>query len=355
MNRKYYILPLLLFCSFAISVKGQDDLTRKIEENVRLERSIKELVKDSAQLSQNIAQLLSDISRDSLVLNKLKGELFELQAAVNKKAIEKLKKEIESLKQISQDIDKSIDSLGVDINKVNKDLMMAEDANKTRGEYRKIELKEQERKQKEYLNNKIKEYIPLAYSQMNLDTLRALEQSLSKYSDQDKFQISKLQATIANKTIYDEGVKCINEGGVSYDGIVVIRKQLIALLDIEDDAGKDIYKLTPLHYAEIDTLDIKLSRMNNGIKALQGIVDAVNADETIQACRKSKGTASSHDYTARIEALTTKKSGSEVFERYFEKIPYLNNLLDAYRKELMDPRTELPTPTEQKIKQLKVK
>ena len=346
MNRIYYILPLLLFCSFAISVKGQDDLTRKIEENVRLERSIKELVKDSAQLSQNIAQLLSDISRDSLVLNKQKGELFELQAAVDK--IEKLKKEIESLKQISQDIDKSIDSLGVDINKVNKDLMMAEDANKTRGEYRKIELKEQERKQKEYLDIKIKEYIPLAYSQMNLDTLRALKQSLPEYSDQYESQISKLQATIANKTIYDEGVKCINEGGVSYDGIVVIRKQLIALLNNKD-------KLTPLHYTEIDTLDIKLSRMNNGIKALQGIVDAVNADSTIQACRKSKGTASSHDYTARIEALTTKKSGSEVFERYFEKIPYLKNLLDAYRKELMDPRTELPTPTEQKIKQLKVK
>ena len=33
----------------------------------------------------------------------------------------------------------------------------------------------------------------------------------------------------------------------------------------------------------------------------------------------------------------------------------LKYLLDAYRKELMNPRTILPTPTEQKIKQLKVK
>lgn len=356
MNRIYYILPILFFCSFTISVKGQNDLTKKIEENTRLEKSIEALVKDSARLSQNIAQLRSNMSNDSLMLNRLKGELFELQAAVDKKAIAKLEKEIDSLKQISQDLDKSIDSLGVDINKVNKDIRMAEDANKTRGEYRKIELKEQEKKQKEYLDIKIKKYISLAYSQMHLDSLQALHQALSKYSVQDKSESTKLKATIANKTIYDKGVKCINEGGISNDDIVTIRKQLIALLDIKaDDAGSDKYKLNAQHFTEIDSLDIKLSRMNSGVKALQGIVDAVNADETIQACRKSKGMASSHDYTARVEALTTKKSNREAFEKYFEKIPYLKNLLDAYRKELMNPRTILPTPTEQKIKQLKVK
>ena len=113
MNRIYYILPILFFCSFTISVKGQNDLTKKIEENTRLEKSIEALVKDSARLSQNIAQLRSNMSNDSLMLNRLKGELFELQAAVDKKAIAKLEKEIDKRLDEIKELKKKFGNLEV--------------------------------------------------------------------------------------------------------------------------------------------------------------------------------------------------------------------------------------------------
>lgn len=326
-------------------------MKKEIKEKVDLENEIEALTKDSARLSQNILRLVDKISTDSVTLNKLKGEMFELKSVTSKEAMTKLKAEIKRLEEKNQRLDKSLADVRAEKDSVQK----KDNKTKAKAEFEAQHDEEQRERSRLALHKEIKDYVDLKYSEMCLDSLKVLKKSLSQYPHKELEE--RLTEVISDKEKwFDPGMEYITNGGAyrdtgeGYDSVVSIRKQLIGWLKENKQSTK---------FQEVDLLDIKLSRMNVGIKFLQEIVANVNADEKIQECRKSNGTASAHEYTSQIDALTTKEKGNEDFkkkyERYIEMIPYLQNLLDAYRKELMKPQIALPTPTEKIITNLKVK
>ena len=322
-------------------------MEKKVEENVRLEKEIEALTKDSARLSQNIVRLVDNISTDSVTLNKLKGEKFELESVTSKEAMTKLKAEIKRLEETNQRLDKSLADVRAEKDSVNKDIANPKSDAAFAASYT------EEEGRKFYL--KVTNYINQKFSAMHVDTLYELKKSLSQYSRKELEE--RLTEVISDKEKwFDPGMEYITNGGAyrdtgeGYDSVVAIRIQLLTWLEKNKNSDKS---------QEVRELNVRLSRMNGGIKFLQEIVANVNADEKIQECRKSNGTASAHEYTSQIDALTTKEKGNEDFkkkyERYIEMIPYLQKLLDDYRKELKKPQIALPTPTEKKITNLKVK
>ena len=315
-------------------------MEKKVEENVRLEKEIKALTEDSARLSQNIVCLVDKISTDSVTLNKLKGEKFELDSVTSKKAMTKLKAEIESLEETSQRLDKSLADVRAEKDSVQK----KDDKTNAKAAF-----------ESEKLHKEIKDYVDLKYSEMCLGSLKVLKNSLSQYPDRELEE--RLTEVINDKEKwFDPGMEYINNGGAyrdtgeGYDSVVAIRIKLLKWLEKNKNSDKS---------QEVSELNVRLSRMNGGIKFLQEIVANVNADEVVRTCRKSNGTASAHEYTSKIEALTTKEKGNEDFkkkyERYIDIIPYLQNLLGEYRKELKNSPTTYSTPTEKIITNLKVK
>lgn len=347
MNKMKYILTLLLFCSFTISARAQIDLAKKAEENEILKSDIKALTKDSSRLSQEIVRLKNQVSKDSVTLNKLKKEKDNLESLTSIEVqnnlwgeITRLEERIEVLDGKLNDIKKRKKSVNEDIAKETNDADIIANYTETQG--------------REF-HQRVINYINQKYSAMHVDKLDALKDSLSQYPD--KHLEARLSEVISDKERwFDPGMEYITDGrgynktGDGYDEVVAIREKLIEWLKNNKSSNQ---------LSEVDSLDIKLSRMNSGIKFLQEIVANVNADEKIQECRKSKGTASAHEYTSKIEALTTKEKGNEDFkkkyERYIEMIPYLKKLLDEYRKELENSQNALPTLTEKKITNLKVK
>jgi hypothetical protein len=286
-----------------------------------------------------------------VTLNKLKGEKFELESVTSKEAMTKLKAEIKRLEETNQRLEKSLADVRAEKDSVQK----KDNKTKAKAAFEAQHEEEQRERSRLALHKEIKDYVDLKYSEMCLDSLKVLKKSLSQYPHKELE--ARLSEVINDKEKwFDPGMKYINNGGAyrdtgeGYDSVVAIRIKLLKWLEKNKNSDKS---------QEVSELNVQLSRMNGGIKFLQEIVANVNADEVVRTCRKSNGTASAHEYTSQIDALTTKEKGNEDFkkkyERYIEMIPYLQKLLDDYRKELKKPQIALPTPTEKKITNLKVK
>lgn len=333
------IFILLLMCIGGISVNAQIELYKEYsKENLELEKKIESLAADIETLRQSI------IENDATLLS-LKASIDSL-SNLN----DKIKMDMKNIRDLSSQIETRTKEKEELQNK-KRDLVRQNVTNETELDRLETELSNNSGFQKEQYARYSKE-LTKPYSMVSKKTLEEIEQNLSSFSNYPDFAEfnARYFATKKNKKLFDSAVGLL---GSKYDAgkIEQYRNQLYELLDIQkDNFSRGVVKLSAAQYAEIDTLDIKLSRYGNGIAVLQDIVKAVNSS--------GKREEYSGDKRKCIDALNSivfskKQKDVENRHRYFDMIPQLKKLLNDYWIDLQKNPFGYPTLTEQIIMQLK--
>lgn len=120
--------------------------------------------------------------------------------------------------------------------------------------------------------------------------------------------------------------------------VVDIRMHIIPMLETKtDNAGKGLFAFSPEQFAEIDSLDIRLSRYKDGMRALHGIVGRVNANADVvrmRSERTAEAVAAGRRAMERILVPSADNGLQHTIDRYFSLIPYLGQLFAEYKDEL---------------------
>lgn len=349
MNKVYYISIVLFFCSLTLPVRGQKALDETIQKNVSLEKDIELLRMDSAKVKDEIKDMLLQIEKDSLKNKELTMRYNSLLGLLSQDSIVVLNHYVDSLEKQHKSLEESISSIKKDIDKKSDELRNADSELQNMNVYSEIQ------KQQTYNNNKL--YLNQRYSQMSSIQLAEMSKSIDEfYSFVDFSDYQKrIAAALDNKELYDNAWECVS-AGKDCQNIDKLRSGIIALLDIKtDDVNKGIYKLTKEQYAEMDSLDIRLSRFNNGIKQLKKIVEVINNNEDIVRFRLEKKSGSKRDCLDLIQRYVIPEVGTEqdkIYQRYFMPIPYLEKLLKDYWNELKKNPFDTPTESEKIITNL---
>lgn len=349
MNKVYYIFIVLFFCSLALPVRGQKALDETIQKNVSLEKDLEVLRKDSAKVKDGITEILHQIEKDSLKNKELTMRYNSLLSSTSQDSIIVLNQFVDSLENRHKSLQESISSIKKDISKKNVDLRNADSELQDMTVYSEIQ------KQQTYKNNKL--YLNQRYSQMSLKKLAEMSNGIDEfvsfedYSDYQK----RITATLNNKELYDNAWDCVSTGN-GYQNVDNLRSGINTLLEIKrDDISKGVYKLTKEQFSELDSLDIRLSRFNSGIKELKKIVEEINKDEDVVRIRSERKSSSKRDCLDLIKWYVIPEEGSEkdkIYQRYFMMIPYLEKLLKDYWNELKKNPFDTPTKSEKIIANL---
>lgn len=191
--------------------------------------------------------------------------------------------------------------------------------------------------------------------QQQNERLEAMRDELSSSSDAittiqqaQQQQIQEVKRKMLGKywNLYDEGVQAL-QNSYNPKKVESIRKRLKPLI-----ADKNNTPLNVEQFAELDNLDICLSRFKNGVKELQKLMVSINDDATVKQLRQEANDANRMVCIEAIRKYILPEAGSEVeriHKRYFDHVPYLSNKLRDYWNELQaDPYT-VPTKTEKEI------
>ena len=158
--------------------------------------------------------------------------------------------------------------------------------------------------------------------------------------------------------MFDQTYAAMYDGQFNHS-IIKMRERVQALLNIKkDDPTKTLFKLSLEQYNELDTMDIRLSRYNNGVLRLQEIVKNVNNDSEIKGLRHSANPDDKDLCKEKIERYINPVCESDahvIYIRYFEMIPYLQKLLNDYWEELQRNPFTTPTETEKLINKMQAR
>lgn len=346
MNKVYYLFVAIFFCSLALPVRGQKGLDETIQKNVLLEKDIELLKKDSSKVKDGIKNILIQIKKDSIKNTELEKQYNSLMASVSQDSIIALRQQVDSLESLQKSLQASINSLKKELSEKNSELRNADSELQDMNVYSEIQ------KQQSYKSNNL--YLTQKYSTISLEKLTTLSNSVDEYKSFEGYADYKKRILVAlnNKKMFDVAWNCVSNG-VGYQDIDDLRSGINTLLEIKrDDYSNGIFKLSAEQYNEMDSLDIKLSRFNSGIKELQSIVTKINTDDEIVQIRKERKSSSKRECIDRMKQYVIPEKGSEVarvYERYFKMIPYLEKLLRDYWDELKANPFNTPTKTETTI------
>lgn len=352
MNKVSFFSLVILFCFLALPVRGQKALDETIQKNISLEKDLELLKKDSSSVKNEIKKLLIQIEKDSIKNNELEKLYNSLMASVSQDSIIVLHQYVDSLDSRQKSLRVSIDSLKKVINNKNAEVRNADSELLDMNVYSEIQ------KQQLYKSNSL--YLTKRYSIISIEELTELSKRVDDYKSFDGYEDYKMRllAALNNKRVFDNAWNCVSIGS-GYQDVVELRSSINTLLEIKnDDFRKGIFKLSDEQYNEMDSLDIKLSRFNNGVKELKSIVARVNADEEIIQIRNARKSVLKRECITRMRQYVIPEKGSEgarVYERYFKMIPYLEKLLRDYWDELNANPFDTPTKTEKTISDLVVK
>ena len=351
-NKVYYLSLLLTFCSLALPVRGQKALDEMIQKNVSLEKDIELLRQDSSKVKNGLKNILVQIEKDSVKNKELTTKYNSLLSIVSQDSVAILTQYVDSLEKQHKALEESIMSIKKDIALKTNELKNADSELQNMNVYSEIE------KQQTYKNNLL--YLTKRYSQMSLEKLAKLTGSMGEFRSLEGFSDyqKRVVAAVDNKKLYVTAWECVS-AGKGYQDVDTLRSEIIALLEIKkDEANKGIYKLTKEQFGELDSLDVKLSRFNNGIKELKKIVEGINKNEIIVKNRSERRVGSKKDCLDLMRQYIVPEKGTEqdkIYQRYLAMIPYLEKLLRDYWNELKRNPFDTPTESEKIITNLIVK
>lgn len=333
----YHLLFLLLLSSFAIPARGQEPekLNQKLQTEIELLRT------DAASLQAQLMEWTTKVSTSA-------KQLEVLTRSITMRDVRMLRETVDSLEQEHLAMEDSIQAFDAQIRKAKDTIQALEGELEGMKVYSDTLNKEQKQRQMQELLAQNNEYLNLRFSKMSMERLKAMKDSLHEFAGQKGFDPYKerLAFAINYKRARDKAWACVYRG----EGLdSVARLRLDFFMPLRESVGLRA-KMTQEQFMEMDSLNVKLSRIAGGIRNLRGIVETVKEKIAKLPESELKGKeclVEINDYRKEVER-------SAKYQRYFEEIPFLKDLLDEYWKELKEDPLKVQTETEGKINQLVV-
>jgi len=325
----YHLLFLLLLSSFAIPAKGQESE----KTNQKMQTEIEALGAYADSLQVQLMEWTTKVSASAKQLEVLTRSVTMMDVGM-------LRKTVDSLEQKHLSMEDSIQAFDVQIRKAKDTIQALEGKLEGMKEYSAILNKEQKQQQMQELLAQNNDYLNLRFSKMSMEHLKAMKDSLHEFAGQKGFDAYKehLAFAMKYKPVYDMAWGCVADGE-KLDSIGWLRS--IFFEKLLSSPLKD--KMTREQFQEMDSMDIKLSRFFGGINELKEIVKTANGYRNQSDWDKDKAIA----YREEVER-------SAEYQRYFEEIPFLKDLLEEYWKELEENPLKTLTKTEEEINKLVV-
>lgn len=322
----YHLFFLLLLSSFAIPAKGQEP--EKL--NQELQTEIEALRADASSLQAQLMEWTAKVSASA-------KQLEVLSRFITMRDVRMLRETVDSLEQRHLAMEDSIQALDAQIRKVERNVQALEGELEGMKVYSDRLNKEEKQQQMQELLAQNNEYLNLQFSKMSMERLMSMKDSLHEFDGQDGFTPYKehLAFAIKYKPAYDMAWACVADGE-KLDSLEWLR--YIFFKKLLSSPLKD--EMTEEQFQEMDSMDIKLSRVFSGINKLKEIVKTVNNYR-----KKSDWDKKAIAYRKEIEKTAD-------YQRYFEMIPFLMDLWKEYWKELEEDPLKAFTNTEEKINQL---
>lgn len=345
----------LLFASFILALIlipsgiafGQDDALREVlEESVRLKREIAQKNHDIDGLSLIHEQHSLNLAKLQKNLQALDSLIAERKALVDPMYLESMTQLADSLEAVLQTCREEVRELQLELGR--RKQFLADQQKDVR------DMDAYSRLQSDRIFEENLLILTQRYSDMSREQLSAIYEDVEMFSYRSDFLEYKkrVDAAKANLDLYHDATDALSS---PYDQEVVVRlREMIApLLVIEnDDVQHGKFKLTEAQFSEIDSLDICLSRYRNGVLALKSIVDEVNSNAAVAKFITQGNREECLKAMAAIVLPDANPAVKYVYERYFEPIPYLGKMVQAYWEELKESPLTHPGPIEKLIEQM---
>ena len=340
------IFPILYLCLAVQPAMAQreawEDLVKKTSA---LGSEISAVIKDTAELHRKIESIAPQMLDWDAEIDSINKQIKSISNSIDSDNFALLKNEIDSVAEVKKALAARMQEL------IKLKSQRLSDLANLKNKLSDMSVYSQIKDELVYVRNQ--ETLKRKYSLISEIELGEIEVTTENFSQMEGFGEYQLRVkkVVANKRLYEQAINALNSP-FNNDVIENIRGDLMVLFRIEkDDWQKEEFKLSEEQYSEMDTLDIKLSRYQNGIKELKKIVSKINKNEEIATCRKR------HDKESCLGIMRGIVSpqdgeGVNVRCRYFDMIPHLNDLLREYWSELQENPFDVPTQTELKIKQL---
>lgn len=333
----YHLLFLLLLSSFAIPAKGQESE----KTNQKLQTEIEALRAYADSLQVQLMEWTTKVSASA-------RQLEVLTRSVTMMNVRMLRETVESLEQKHLSMEDSVQALDAQIRKAEGNVQALEGELEGMKVYSDTLNKEQKQRQMQELLAQNNDYLNLQFSKMSMERLKAMKDSLHEFAGQKGFDPYKerLAFAINYKRARDKAWACVDRGE-DLDSVGWLRLDYFMPLR-ESDILRG--KMTQEQFIEMDSLNIKLSRIAGGIRNLRDIVETTKGKIANLPESKSKG----KECLELISDYRDKVEGSAKYQRYFKVIPFLKKLLEEYWKELEDDPLKTLTDAEEKINKLVV-
>ena len=324
-----------------IHVGAQDNALQKMKlENAGLEQEIAALATDTAMLSRKIADSGLRMSRLDAEADSVDRRISQMSDSISSGFFDNLRRKADSLDKVAVallDRSKELDSIA----RQRKSALVGIAGRMDRlTPFLRIMNENRKSRNLAVLRKK--------YSLMTEEELTGIVSTIDDFSETDGFQDYKLRAesASANRRLYVEAFRALNS---PYDSCRV--QELRTRLETVLSPKKDESILTDEQFAEMDSMSIRLSRFYTGSLELKAIVARVNGNEQIKAYRAKGDRKACIDVAGKI-LFSQDAMSVFVRQRYFDVIPYLDELLKSYWLELQDNPIDVPTKTEKIIVQM---
>lgn len=333
----YHLLFLLLLSSFAIPAKGQESE----KTNQKLQTEIEALKADAASLQTQLMEWTTKVSASA-------KQLEVLTRSITMRDVRMLCETVDSLEQKHLSMEDSIQAFDAQIRKAKGDVQALKGELEGMKVYSDTLNKEQKQRQMQELLAQNNEYLNLRFSKMSMERLKAMKDSLHEFAGQKGFDPYKerLAFAINYKRARDKAWACVDRGE-DLDSVGWLR--LDYFMPLRESVGLR-GKMTQEQFIEMDSLNVKLSRIAGGIRNLRGIVETAKEKIAKLPESESKG----KECLEELSKYRNKVEESAEYQRYFEIIPFLKDLLDEYWKELEKDPLKTRTKAEEKINKLVV-
>lgn len=333
----YHLLFLLLLSSFAIPAKGQESE----KTNQKLQTEIEALREDAASLQAQLIEWTTKVSASA-------KQLEVLTRSVTMRDVRMLRETVDSLEQKHLSMEDSIQAFDAQTRKAKGNVQALEGKLEGMKVYSDRLNKEQKQRQMQELLAQNNDYLNLRFSKMSMERLKAMKDSLHEFAGQKGFDPYKerLAFAINYKRARDKAWACVDRG----EGLdSVARLRLDFFMPLRESVGLRA-KMTQEQFMEMDSLNVKLSRIAGGIRNLRDIVEITKGKIAKLPESESKG----KECLKVIRYYRDEVERSAKYQRYFEVIPFLRELLEEYWKELEEDPLKTQTKAEEKINKLVV-
>ncbi len=341
----FALVPLMLLCSLAQPALAQSEAYINLKkETQELERKVAEAKKIIETLTQKDEPIVDSVDIYEKRIAEIKKQRENVKDSASSKVFDKLYKEVAELKKLNTFLEARSEELKLE--RQTKTIAL-EDLKKSMAQMEGLIKRQYE----ENITTMTKRY-----STINDATVSEIVATLNQYEKQEGFDDYKLRVANleAKKQLYNRSIEALNSV-FDADNIRDIRKELkVVLTARHDNPATGDFKLTEAQFSEVDSLDIRLSRYQVGLRRLKELVEKVNSDgdiKTYRNNRKKNKTAETKNYENTLESILESNDAAsiEVRKKYFEMVPFLGRLLGDYLQELKQSPYNVPTPTEERI------